>query len=290
MIDKIEEFKNLEMLTSLAREIHTFKGLFAQKEMFSWIEQDIILLKDVLGEDIFENSNSVSIDRLRIEEVHNKVKYFYFNAKDDLNKESKLEIKMISKSIDNFANNNIKIFLNPYKILVEQLSVRLEKQINPLILSSEDIYLNEKYKGFLNSLVHIFRNSIDHGIESPEDRFDLDKPEFGTIKCYAKQNNGFLYINISDDGKGIDLNIIKNLAIKREIYTKEELNELSEQYLLQIIFLDSFSTNEIVTDVSGRGVGLASILSELKLVNGTMNITNRLGDGIKFEFKIPIMI
>ena len=323
LTSKIDQFKNLEMINALAREIHTFKGLFAQKEMLnivkelhnfenyivsskkegvldniilsmskdtmlSWIEQDILLLKDVLGKDIFENTNNISINKIRIEKVHNKVKDFYFNAKEDLNKESKLELKMIAKDIDSFANNNIKIFLSPYKKLVEQLSIRLEKQINPLVLSTEDIYLDEKYKGFLNSLVHIFRNSVDHGIESPEERFELEKPEFGTIKCYAKQNNNLLYINISDDGKGIDLDIIKNLAIKRDIYTKEDLELLEEQDILRIIFLDAFSTNEIVTDVSGRGVGLASILCELEILNGTMKIVNNPTEGIKFEFVIPM--
>ena len=82
--------------------------------------------------------------------------------------------------------------------------------------------------------------------------------------------------------------IIKKLAIDRNIYTEQDIEKLNEQEILKIIFLDSFSTNEVVTDVSGRGVGLASILTELEVLNGEMNIENKKGSGVKFKFKLPL--
>jgi len=322
-ITKIDEYKDIDRLTSLARDIHTFKGLFAQKEMlhvveelhnfenyivssrkenklddviknitqevmYSWIKKDIEILEDVLGDDIFNKSRNVSIDILRIDNLHKKVERLYGHIKNNINSQEKKELKEISKNIDTFSYHSVNIFLDPYIKLVEQLSIRLEKQINPLIIESGDIFLGDEYKRFLNSLVHIFRNSVDHGIESVEDRFEQNKPDFGTIKCKVKKDDEFLYIEISDDGKGIDKEIIKKLAMDKNIYTEQDVLKLNEQEILKIIFLDSFSTNEVVTDVSGRGVGLASILEELKVLNGEIDIENKKGFGVKFKFKIPV--
>ena len=323
LIAKIDTFKTLEMLPQLAREIHTYKGLFAQKEMLhivkelhnfenyivssrqeqrmydeiihiteeemaSWLEKDIIILKDILGQDIFKTSDNISIGKKRIKKITKKIKKFYKLAKKSLKDTEISEFKDITNNVQSLHCHNIKTFLNPYKKLVEQLSIKLDKQINPLIINSTDIYIEDKFKPFLNSLVHIFRNSVDHGIEDFETRYESNKEQFGTIICNVYKDETNLTIDISDDGKGIDTNYIKQLAKDKKIYTKKELKTLSDQEILKIIFLDEFSTNEIVTDISGRGVGLASILGELEILNGTMNIINKENIGIKFKFTIPV--
>jgi len=323
LLNKIESFKSLDMLPSLAREIHTYKGLFAQKEMlnivkelhnfenfivssiqekilypeiksihkeemYSWLEKDIEILKDVLGADIFHSSNNISIDKNRIRTISKKIKNLYDITKNQLEDNSLSQFKNLSNTIESLNNHNIKIFLNPYKKLVEQLALRLDKQINPMILNSDDIYISQKFKPFLNSLVHIFRNSVDHGIEDFETRFENKKEQFGTIICNVTKDEKSLHLSICDDGKGIDTQYIKKLALKKGIYSQEKLEKLSEQEVLKIIFLDTFSTSDIITDISGRGVGLASILAELEILNGTMTIVNKENRGIKFDFSIPI--
>jgi two-component system chemotaxis sensor kinase CheA len=322
-IENIDSFKQLEKLPDLRREIHTYKGLFAQKEMlnivehlhdfetviddslkketiledivnvskldmFLWLDKDIDILKNVLGDDFFEKSNNISIDKNRILQIENNVKEIL--SKKGIKSLIKVNkgISDILKDIQQLTYHDILTYLKPYEKLVEQLGQKLEKYVNPLKIESEKIYLSEKYRPFLNSLVHIFRNSVDHGIETLDERYEKEKPENGTIKCIVKKEDENLKIFISDDGAGVDIEKIKDLAIEKGIYTQEEIEKLNEEEIILIIFKDAFSTSETITDVSGRGVGLASIVSELNKLNGTMKVNNNFGNGIEFIFNVPI--
>ncbi len=309
LISKIDNYKTLESLPSLRMEIHTYKGLFAQKEMlnvvqelhnfeskidksiknkiieknildistdimYGWIQSDINILRDILGNDFFNQSSSILIKKDRLNALYKKIKTY--------------KIKELTTEIKELNNYHIKVFLRPYKKLVEQLSKKLNKQINPLIINSDDIYIDIKFKPFINSLVHIFRNSIDHGIESMEERFENNKNENATISCNIKKINNNLEIEIEDDGQGIDIEKIKALAISKGLYSQDEISTLNKQDILKIIFQDNFSTSENITDISGRGVGLASVLNELTLINGYLEIKNIQGKGVKFIFIIPL--
>ena len=318
LIKSIDNYKSFNMLNDLKREIHTFKGLFAQKEMlhiveqlhnfetfinksikdksldkdiqnitydtmYNWLDKDIQILKDILGDNIFNKSDYISISKTRITDLQDKIKLYIQN-----NKLNDKDIYNIYKDTEELKYHNIKILFRPYEKLVEQLSQRLDKIVNPLILDGDDIYIGDRYKPFINSLVHIFRNSLDHGIETPEERFEKEKDEAGTIKCNFIQNNNNLIISIEDDGAGIDIEKIKKLALEKSLYTQDKLNQLSEQEILMIIFKDDFSTSESVTDISGRGIGLASVLNELNKLNGKLEINNNFGYGIAFKFTIPL--
>lgn len=389
-VDSISSFNDLEALQGLRNSIHTFKGLFAQKEMYhivehlhefeghidqsignnsvveevssmtkgtmlDWLYKDIEVLESVLGEDIFKNTNNLSIDISRIQNIikridnfveenkrfrdiysdveqltHDHVKVFvdpYKKLVEELSKKldkyiEPLEIdydtlygsneetpfasktKEVLEKIEKYTNENdqfkdlshelekltyhhIKVFLEPYKKLVEQLSMKLEKQIEPLALEYNDIYISNKYKPFLNTLVHVFRNSVDHGIEAFEDRYELEKPEFGVISCSVKKEQNNLIIAISDDGSGIDLEKIKQKAIDKELYSEEVLEGMDDKAILMILFEEGFSTSESVTNISGRGVGLASTLKELKLLGGDLEIQNKPLEGLKLTFSVP---
>jgi two-component system chemotaxis sensor kinase CheA len=136
-------------------------------------------------------------------------------------------------------------------------------------------------------LVHIFRNSVDYGIEDLETRCEIEKDEYGTIFCSVKKRNNMIQIKIGDDGAGVDIEKVKLLAIQKNIYTKEQLDRLDEQQILMILFEENFSTSERITDISGRGVGLASVLHELQQLKGELKIKNKFGQGIEFTFDIP---
>ena len=303
----IERFKSLEMLSDLRRYIHTYKGLFAQKEMLhvvkklhsfediidkslqsdnlteelfstnsqdllDWLELDLVILRDVLGDDYFENSNHISISKERIDSLYDKTKH----------------LREISLEVEKLKYHNIKLFFRPYEKLVKQLAIKLEKEVNPLEIDSKDIYISAKYEPFLKSLVHIFRNCVDHGIETPEQREELGKDITGTITCKIDEKDENLYIQITDDGSGIDIKNIQQLILEKGLSTKEELEKLTEEETIMYIFEDDFSTADIVTDISGRGVGLSSILYELKNLNGEINIVNNFTKGIEFNFTISL--
>ena len=314
-IQNIDNYKSLNMLSNLRKEIHTYKGLFAQKEMLhvvkqlhqfeslidenlkqnsidqsikditttdvlDWLNKDINILKDILGENFFDKSNNIVIDKNRIDELHNKI--VKFAESKGIN-----DCSFIKDGIKQLKYSNIKTFLKPYEKLVAQLALRLEKYINPLIINTQDIYLSDDYKPFLNSLVHIFRNSVDHGIESPQKREELAKELYGTITCDVIKEDDNLIIKIKDDGQGIDEDKIKALAIQKGIYSQDEIDK---KEILLIIFEDSFSTSKTISDISGRGVGLASIIKELNILNGTIDIQNNFTQGVEFIFTIPYKV
>ncbi|MEA2049584.1 MAG: ATP-binding protein [Campylobacterota bacterium] len=321
-LDKFSTFKRVERLSDLRKEIHTYKGLFAQKEMLHiveqlhsfesivdnsikskkldkkiiditkkdialWLDDDIGILKDILGDDFLDKSNLINIDKNRIYKIVGKIEDI-LKSKDKLPDINTYEnLKLIKKDLFELTYYNISIFFTPYSKLVEQLAKKLEKSINPLFLDIDEIYISNKYIPFLNSLVHIFRNSVDHGIESIEQRYENNKNELATIKCSVKNENNKIIIKISDDGVGIDIKKIKALAIEKMIYTKDEIDKLSDDDILKIIFKDEFSTSKKVTTISGRGVGLASILNELNKIDGDMQINNHFQKGIEFIFSIP---
>ena len=313
----INDYKSLDKMAELKREIHTFKGLFAQKEMLNivkelhqfetyiensiknnqldeaiknitfkdmkeWLDKDIDILKNILGEDIFSKANHISIDKNRLGKLQAKIESFI--------KEKKIVgdgVDIVLKDIEELKYNNVGTLFRPYEKLVEQLSVRLEKDVNPLVLEGKEIYLNNIYKSFINSLVHIFRNSLDHGIEMPERRLELNKDITGTIKCIVTQDENNTTIKISDDGSGIDTDKVKQKALQKGIISEDEAQKMSEDDLIQLIFRDDFSTSENVTDLSGRGVGLSSVLNELNKLGGELKVQNKRFIGTKFTFILP---
>ena len=314
-ISRIDSFKSLDKLSNLRKEIHTYKGIFAQKEMLNivkqlhqfetyidnslktniianeiniittkdmqeWLDDDIKILKEILGETFFKQSNAVSIDKTRIDNLYSNV-YEYLKHK---NIET---LVMLGKDLVKLKYTSIYTMLKPYEKLVEQLSKKLEKNINPLHIECDDIFVPDSFKPFLNTIVHIFRNSVDHGIETSDERIELGKSCEGTIKCNVIDDKKNIIITIVDDGKGIDEDKIKSLAIEKGMYSKEDIDALSQDESLLIIFHDAFSTNSCITEISGRGVGLASVKQELEKLNGTLSIKNDFGNGIKFTFTIP---
>lgn len=318
----IDEYKSLEKLSDLRKIIHTYKGVFAQKEMLNivenlhnfeteidcsikqkklssiilnintktmknWIEEDVVLLKKILGETFFTNQNTIIIDKKRITQLQNHINTVLKKYKATLENQSYEDIKNIKNEIKALKYKTVYTLVHPYEKLVDQLATKLEKSIHPMKIECDTIYLPNKYNAFFHSLVHIFRNCVDHGIEDIETRYEKGKEEFGTISSSIKAINGFIDIQISDDGAGVDIEKIKQLAIDKKLYKKKEINKFNESKILMILFEDSFSTTNTITDISGRGVGLSSIIDELDKLGGTIKVENNFGKGMKFKFLLP---
>jgi CheY-specific phosphatase CheX len=171
--------------------------------------------------------------------------------------------------------------------MVLLLAQRLEKNIEPMVVQSDDIFISDNFKPFLNSLVHVFRNCVDHGIESSEDRIEKGKSLKGNIFCSVRQDIDNIIIIIGDDGKGLDPKLLKEKALHRGTYTKEQLECKSDGEILYIIFEEDFSTTSSISDVSGRGIGLSSVWYEINRLGGIIEIDNNFGYGVEFKFTIP---
>jgi two-component system chemotaxis sensor kinase CheA len=139
-------------------------------------------------------------------------------------------------------------------------------------------------------LIHIIRNSIDHGIEDPEEREKNGKPEEGKLILEAFQESNHIVIQVTDDGRGLDPEKIKKKAVSNGLYTSDEVDRLNEREVFNLILLPGFSTAEKVTGTSGRGVGMDVVKKNIEKLNGILDIDSKLGKGTQIRLKIPLTL
>ena len=145
-------------------------------------------------------------------------------------------------------------------------------------------------ESLMDPLTHILRNAIDHGIESKDDRININKPSYGKIKMTAAQESGQIIITIEDDGAGIDTEKVGKKAIESGIITKEELSRLSENDIAMLIFSPGLTTAKEVSDISGRGVGMDVVMNNINSIGGTIKIFTQRGFGTKFVIILPLTL
>ncbi len=315
-IREIDMFADEGSISELYRKIHTFKGLFAQKEMVNlvqglhlvesqisscknnctketissvlnnasfetWLEKDMKILIKVLGDDFLNNKNKISIDLSSLERIEQKIislsKQF---------KEQNSEFDNVICELKSFRASSLKDLLSSYPTLTQQISKKLEKPIYAFEIEGErSVKVPVSHKPFIKSLVHVFRNSVDHGVESMEERMELGKDEMASISCKFSQNKDELVIEISDDGKGIDVDILKSKIVEKGVFTLQEVEKLSHKEQLKLIFAESVSTKDSVSELSGRGIGLSAVKAELDKLNGSIEVVSEKNRGTKFTFK-----
>lgn len=182
-----------------------------------------------------------------------------------------------------------KVF-NKFPRMVRDLSRELGKQID-LEISGEETELDKSIVEEIGDpLVHIIRNSCDHGVEEPKDRIKAGKPEKGTIQLKAYNEGNHIVIEIVDDGKGIDPIALKAKAVERGIITEREADAMSDKEAYALVFKPGFSMAKKVTNVSGRGVGMDVVKTNIDKLNGTIDIDSEPGRGTIIKLKIPLTL
>jgi len=177
-----------------------------------------------------------------------------------------------------------------FPLMVRQLSRQLGKEVD-ITVSGGDIEMDKRILGYLKDpLVHIIRNSIDHGIEAPKDRTAAGKPVRGTISLSVVQVDRIVEIRITDDGRGIDSAKVKATAMKQGIISEEEAKTMSDRDAWRLIFKSSLSTSSIITEISGRGIGLAIVEEKLQQIGGNVDVESQPGAGTTFIFRVPLTI
>ncbi len=179
---------------------------------------------------------------------------------------------------------------NRFPRLVRDLSKELGKEID-LQMSGEETEVDRTVIDEIGDpLIHMIRNSIDHGIELPGDRIKVGKPEMGTVilKSYPDGNN--VVIEVEDDGRGMDHNLIKRKALEKGILDEKEAENLSVEDSINLLFRPGFSTSDTISDVSGRGVGLDVVKSKIESINGNIEIESIKDKGTKFIIRIPLTL
>jgi two-component system chemotaxis sensor kinase CheA len=182
-----------------------------------------------------------------------------------------------------------KVF-NKFPRMIRDLSRELNKKID-LALSGEDTELDKSIVEEIGDpLVHIIRNSCDHGIETPAERLAKGKPELGTIGLKAYNEGNQIVIQIDDDGKGLDPQMLKNKSLEKGLITEKEADNMSDKEAYTLIFKPGFSTAAAVTSVSGRGVGMDVVKTNIEKLNGIIDIDSEINKGTSIRLKIPLTL
>lgn len=180
--------------------------------------------------------------------------------------------------------------LSKFQRVVRDLSGSLNKKINLNLVGVETELDKSLIEAVKDPLTHIVRNACDHGIESPEERAQFGKSETGTITIQAYHEGGQVIVEVQDDGKGLSRQKLINKAIEKGIITKERSQDMSDREVQALIFAPGFSTAEKITNVSGRGVGMDVVKSNIEKIGGLVDITSEEGQGTKITLKIPLTL
>ena len=179
---------------------------------------------------------------------------------------------------------------NKFPRLVRDLCRASGKEVR-LVIEGEDTEVDKTViEEIGDPLVHLIRNAVDHGIELPEERERLGKPREGLIRLYAAQEGDRIVIGVEDDGRGMDAEKIKRKAIERGLLSPDEADRMDDRAAWNLVFLPGFSTADKVTDVSGRGVGMDVVRTNINKLNGNISIDSTPGKGTKVEIRLPLTL
>jgi two-component system chemotaxis sensor kinase CheA len=197
--------------------------------------------------------------------------------------------KEILREIRELRHEQFVNIIYPHLKYAKKLAERLSKKVEIELIYSINLMVDmERYNEFSKTLVHVFRNIIDHGIEDVEERVIKGKNYLGKIKCELSLSNDQVIMIISDDGNGIDIEKIKKIALEKNLYDENTIERLPEKDLILLILRNNFSTKSELTDISGMGVGLYAMKTELDKIGGKIEIKTKKGLGTEFIFYIPI--
>lgn len=227
------------------------------------------------------------IDRGRLEQIASELK------NNELNETVERMARItgdLQEIILNMRMMPVEQVFNRFPRMVRTLSKDLNKKVNLEIIGAETELDRTIIDEIGDPLVHLIRNSIDHGIETPERRKELGKPEVGTVILRAYHSGNNVFIEIEDDGAGIDKEKVMNKALERGLVTEEEVAKMTDQQIFGLLFAPGFSTAEKVTDVSGRGVGLDVVRTTFESLGGVVTVDSELGKGSIFSIQLPLTL
>jgi len=215
----------------------------------------------------------------------------------DILRELDLSVTQLDMLVVNLQNAVMKTRMQPigrlfkkYPRLARDLARSLGKDVE-LVLSGEETEMDKTMIEDLNDpLVHLVRNAVDHGVETVEERRAAGKPEKSMVELSARQEGDHILIVIADDGKGMRPEVIRNKAIEKGLITSEMANTLDENQCLELIFLPGFSTKEEISAVSGRGVGMDVVKTNIQKLNGSIQITSEPGRGTTISISLPLTL
>ena len=179
---------------------------------------------------------------------------------------------------------------NRFPRMVRDLAKELGKELN-LTIEGEETELDRTVIDEIGDpIMHLLRNSLDHGLESPDAREAKGKPRIGEVGLIARHEGNNVVIMVTDDGKGIDADVIRRKAVEKGMISEDEANSLDDADAVRLIFLPGFSTAEVITDVSGRGIGMDVVRSKIETLGGHVDVETKIDEGSVFKIKLPLTL
>jgi len=282
---KVDEFEAKEKDNVLCA-----KTAGEEKKVVHTVRIDVDRLErmmDLVGE--------LVIEQIRIAQVANNLynQYPSDETVDDLigisNRVSVL-INELQEGIMKTRMIPVQQLFSRFPRMVRDLSHTLNKEVNLVLEGGETEIDRTIMEEMSDPLIHLIRNAVDHGIEHPETRKKLGKPEKGMLRITALPEDSNVIVTVEDDGAGIDVQEIKQSAIKKRIVKEQEADNMTEQQLVNLIFHTGFTTSQEISDVSGRGVGMDIVRTHVEKQNGIIDVETCAGAGTKFIIKLPIKL
>ena len=179
---------------------------------------------------------------------------------------------------------------NRFPRMVRDVTKELNKEIN-LTIEGEDTELDRTVIDEIGDpIMHLLRNSLDHGIEMPDEREAKGKPRVGEVGLIARHEGNNVVIMVTDDGKGIDAGVIRRKAVEKGLFTQDEVDQMEDADAVRIVFLPGFSTAEKISDISGRGVGMDVVKSKIESLSGQVDVETHVNEGSIFKIKLPLTL
>ncbi|WP_311971079.1 chemotaxis protein CheA [Pseudomonas baltica] len=251
-----------------------------------------------------EAETTVRVDTARLDEIMNMVGELVLvrnrlvrlgaNSADESMQKAVSNLDVVTADLQTAVMKTrmqpIKKVFGRFPRLVRDLARQLKKEINLELVGEETDLDKNLVEALADPLVHLVRNAVDHGVETPEEREASGKARGGKVVLSAEQEGDHILLSISDDGKGMDPQVLRNIAVKRGVMDKDAADRLSDTECYNLIFAPGFSTKTEISDVSGRGVGMDVVKTKISQLNGTINIYSTKGQGSKIVIKVPLTL
>ena len=253
---------------------------------------------------VSEAETTVRVDTARLDEimnmvgelvlVRNRLVRLGLNSGDEAMSKAVSNLDVVTADLQTAVMKTrmqpIKKVFGRFPRLVRDLARQLRKEINLELVGEETDLDKNLVEALADPLVHLVRNAVDHGIESPEEREAEGKARGGKVVLSAEQEGDHILLSISDDGKGMDPNVLRAKAVEKGLMDKDAAERLSETDCYNLIFAPGFSTKTEISDVSGRGVGMDVVKTKISQLNGSINIFSAKGQGSKIVIKVPLTL
>lgn len=251
---------------------------FGDLDLLGWLKKDLEIVGDYLGERFSVNHDYMMIDRNRLQQLEQRIRSSFHGH----------QAKALLHEIRILQYRDLKDLLGVYSAYVMKLARQTNKEVYPLTIHGGEMLVDpKKYAHFIRALTHVFRNMVDHGIETPDERAAKGKDIRGRVECRIYEEDDAIQLMIANDGKPIDANEIKARVIEQGICTAEQFDGMTEEEQMMLIVRESISTRSSVSQLSGRGFGLSAVYEALRALKGTMRVQSSEKTGTVFIFSLP---